>query len=339
MKFGTLITWFLLCPAFGWAFEPRFETPGQLLGEDIQPQSVHSLAIEPADGTTVPSIPVAGTLRKRSWRFSSGFPGTGRVNSALVAQLLDEGYELILSCDTAACGGFDFRFGIDVLLPPNMFVDLSDYFYLSARRETDEGLEGVSALISRTAQAGMVQVFDVRPDSAPTPAPTPKLVEDVAAPTSIPQATPEPNPEHNTDAKVESPALAPTPEAATDLATTLIQSGHVVLSDLSFETGASKLADDDFASLTALAAFLKDDTNRRIALVGHTDSKGSLAANTSLSQKRAAAVRSHLIKTHGVPKAQVEARGAGYLAPIATNLTEAGRTLNRRVEAVLLSGS
>jgi len=328
MKSGTLITWLLLCPAASWAFEPRFETPGQLLGEDIQPQSVLSLALSPATDGIVPTIPVAGTLRKRSWRFSSGFPGS--VNADLAAQLLDEGYELILSCDAAGCGGFDFRFGIDVLLPPQMFVDLSDYFYLSARRETDAGSEAVAALVSRTAQAGMVQIYDIRPDSVPAPEPTepsapidPPKVEEQTQPAVVPEVT----------------TAVTAPETAIDIAKTLAQSGHVVLSDLSFETGASRLADNDFASLAALAAFLKADPNRRIALVGHTDSKGSLAANTSLSQKRAAAVRTRLINTHGVPKAQVEAQGAGYLAPIATNLTEEGRTRNRRVEAVLLSGS
>lgn len=304
MKKGTLITWLLLCPAAGWAFEPRFETPGQLLGEDIQPQSVLSLALSPATDGTVPTIPVAGTLRKRSWRFSSGFPGTGSVNADLAAQLLDEEYELILSCDADACGGFDFRFGIDVLLPPQMFVDLSDYFYLSARRETDAGPEAVAALVSRTAQAGMVQIYDIRPDSVPAPEPTeptapldPPKVEDLPKPAAVPEV---------------STPVAP-PETATDIAKTLAQSGHVVLSDLSFETGASRLADTDFASLAALAAFLKDDPNRRIALVGHTDSKGSLAANTSLSQKRAAAVRTRLVNTHGVPKAQIEAQGLSLI--------------------------
>lgn len=330
MKSGTFITWLLLCPTASWAFEPRFETSGQLLGEEIQSQSVLSLALEPATNGTVPTLPVAGILRKRSWRFSSGFPGTGNVNAELAAQLLDEGYELILSCDAAGCGGFDFRFGIDVLLPPQMFVDLSDYFYLSARRETDDGPEAVAALVSRTAQAGMVQIYDIRPDSVPAPEPTepnapidPPKVEDQPKPAAVPEVT--------------TPVTLP--ETAMDIAKTLAQSGHAVLSDLSFETGASKLADDDFASLAALAAFLKDDPNRRIALVGHTDNKGSLASNISLSQKRAAAVRNRLIKTYGVPKAQIDAQGAGYLAPIATNLTDAGRTRNRRVEAVLLSGS
>lgn len=330
MKSGTLITWLLLCPAVGWAFEPRFETPGQLLGEDIQPQSVLSLALSPATDGAAPTIPVAGTLRKRSWRFSSGFPGTGSANADLAAQLLDDGYELILSCDAAACGGFDFRFGIDVLLPPKMFVDLSDYFYLSARREGDAGPEGVAILVSRTAQAGMVQVFDVRPDSVPAPEPT-----EPSVPIALPKTEDQPQPAAVPEATTP---VAP-PETATDIAKTLAQSGHVVLSDLSFETGASKLSNGPFASLEALADFLEDDPNRRIALVGHTDSKGSLAANTSLSQKRATAVRNRLINTHGVLKAQVEAQGAGYLAPIATNLTEEGRTLNRRVEAVLLSGS
>ena len=44
-----------------------------------------------------------------------------------------------------------------------------------------------------------------------------------------------------------------------------------------------------------------------------------------------------LVEGHGVPRAQLEADGVGYLAPIASNLSEAGRQANRRVEAVLLT--
>jgi len=53
-----------------------------------------------------------------------------------------------------------------------------------------------------------------------------------------------------------------------------------------------------------------------------------------LSRRRAESVRQALIE-RGVPAERLEARGVGFLAPVASNATEAGRALNRRVELVL----
>ena len=124
--------------------------------------------------------------------------------------------------------------------------------------------------------------------------------------------------------------------APTDLAKALEVGGHVVLSDLEFETGSANLTEGSFNSLQALATYLADHPERRIALVGHTDSVGSLEGNIALSQKRARAVKDQLVTGFGVTAGQVDAQGIGYLAPIATNLSEVGRNANRRVEAVLL---
>ncbi len=72
-------------------------------------------------------------------------------------------------------------------------------------------------------------------------------------------------------------------------------------------------------------------------LVGHTDAEGALEGNISLSKKRAAAVKARLIDVFGVPEAQIDAQGVGYLVPVASNLTDDGRMMNRRVEAILNS--
>jgi OOP family OmpA-OmpF porin len=74
----------------------------------------------------------------------------------------------------------------------------------------------------------------------------------------------------------------------------------------------------------------------RVALVGHTDATGSLDANIALSRKRAASVKDRLVRAYGIAVSRLDAEGMGYLAPIASNLTQAGRDANRRVEAVLL---
>ena len=73
-------------------------------------------------------------------------------------------------------------------------------------------------------------------------------------------------------------------------------------------------------------------------LVGHTDAVGALEGNIRLSKKRAEAVMRRLIDGYGVDPVQLSAEGIGYLSPRASNATEEGRRLNRRVEVVLLSG-
>ena len=73
-----------------------------------------------------------------------------------------------------------------------------------------------------------------------------------------------------------------------------------------------------------------------VEVAGHTDSLGSDDYNQDLSQRRAEAVRQFLID-HGVPAGQVEARGYGEEEPVASNDTEEGRELNRRVEIRILN--
>jgi len=112
--------------------------------------------------------------------------------------------------------------------------------------------------------------------------------------------------------------------------------GRVILSDLSFALGSATLADDDYTSLATLAAYLKEDPTLLVALVGHTDTAGSLEGNIALSRKRANAVKERLIARYGIPSRQMDAEGMGYLAPVANNLYEAGREANRRVEVIIV---
>jgi OOP family OmpA-OmpF porin len=112
--------------------------------------------------------------------------------------------------------------------------------------------------------------------------------------------------------------------------------GHAILPGLAFGTGSADLGEGQAASLEELAAFLKANPDARVALVGHTDATGSLEGNTALSRRRAQAAVDYLTGRHGINAARISAEGAGYLAPVASNLTAEGREQNRRVEAVLL---
>jgi len=71
-----------------------------------------------------------------------------------------------------------------------------------------------------------------------------------------------------------------------------------------------------------------------VVIVGHSDNQGTLDANLALSQRRAEAVRDALV-SRGVAAERLDARGVGFLAPVASNATEEGRARNRRVELVL----
>ena len=68
--------------------------------------------------------------------------------------------------------------------------------------------------------------------------------------------------------------------------------------------------------------------------MGHTDSRGGFELNMNLSLERAEAVLEVLVNDYDVEQAWLKAKGVGFLAPVATNETEEGRALNRRVELV-----
>ena len=75
---------------------------------------------------------------------------------------------------------------------------------------------------------------------------------------------------------------------------------------------------------------LNDNMLITIELSGHTDNVGSEADNLTLSQNRADAVVAYLIQ-NGIKANRLTAKGYGETMPVATNDTEEGKQLNRRV--------
>ncbi|WP_171131957.1 MULTISPECIES: OmpA family protein [unclassified Ruegeria] len=247
----------------------------------------------------IPVRRVEGRVERLTWRLQAGASTTLQLLAPLRDQLIAQGYEILFECEARECGGFDFRFATEVVPTPDMYVAIQDYRFLSAALGDDV----LSLLVSRNPPDGYLQMIRVTPVDAPS---TPALV------------------------------IEETVDGSQGLLADLIRDGHVILADLHFPTGEFSLGEGPFKSLELLSNYLSDNPDVRLALVGHTDDTGDLQANITVSTERAQAVRTRLIETYGIDGNRVEARGAGYLAPITSNATPEGRDTNRRVEAVLL---
>lgn len=276
-----------------------------------------------ADSVTLPRAPytagttpqsITGTVTRRAFRLPGRSDTPVQIAAPIEQALRDDGFEIVFSCSETDCGGFDFRFQLSLLPAPAMFVDLGDFRYVLARREGKAGERFVSLLASRAGDTGTLHITEVAPLRADA---MPPRAEDSES----------------------EPVASPLPVTAEPfgMIAALEQSGHVVLSDIDFPSGAADLPPGAYASLRLIADWLADAGEARVVLVGHTDAIGSLEANTELSRRRAASVARAITDLAPQAGPRISSAGAGYLSPIASNLTEEGRALNRRVEIVLLS--
>jgi outer membrane protein OmpA-like peptidoglycan-associated protein len=87
-------------------------------------------------------------------------------------------------------------------------------------------------------------------------------------------------------------------------------------------------------NMRKFAASLQKYPNTRALIVGHTDSDGSAAYNMDLSDRRALSA-ANFVTAEGIDRARISTAGRGETEPIATNGTDAGRQLNRRVEVAI----
>ena len=110
--------------------------------------------------------------------------------------------------------------------------------------------------------------------------------------------------------------------------------GRIAIYGILFDVGKSTIKTESEPALAQIAAFLKENSVVNCWVVGHTDSDGSFQMNSDLSLNRAKAIKAYLEKKYSISSNRLIAEGVGPLAPIATNATEDGKRLNRRVELV-----
>lgn len=123
--------------------------------------------------------------------------------------------------------------------------------------------------------------------------------------------------------------------SATRIAAALRVQGRIALYSIHFMPEQATMRTDSRAVLEQVSDVLHDDPAMKLIIVGHSDGSDTVARGTELSRARAQTVMQALIKTWKVPAAQVSSVGIGPVSPIASNASEAGRALNRRIELVL----
>ncbi len=105
-------------------------------------------------------------------------------------------------------------------------------------------------------------------------------------------------------------------------------------SSIQFETGSADMKDTYMDEIEKLFEYLREN-DKRIKIIGHTDSAGSSEWNKRLSVERAKIVK-HRLNAMGISDERMEVFGMGDESPISTNSTSEGRQLNRRVEIEVL---
>jgi OOP family OmpA-OmpF porin len=273
-----------------------------------------AVPLRPWSPETGPTEGVEGAVEWSAFRLPEGVSALAAAREE-EARRGAEGWRTAFFCAAEGCGGFDFRMALDVLPPPAMRLDLFDFAALTMRR----GEAILVVLTSGGAGGGWLQRAMATP--ATPPAVAEPAAEDAQAASAPPtEAAPAPTPP------------APVGDAAALLAA-LDREGRVVLEGVAFAPGSTEPDRASAAALDAAAAALQARPGLSVAVVGHTDGSGDLAVNQRVSAARARAVLEALA-ARGVSRSRLEAAGAGWLAPRASNADATGQALNRRVELV-----
>ncbi|MBE0644876.1 MAG: OmpA family protein [Bacteroidetes bacterium] len=125
-------------------------------------------------------------------------------------------------------------------------------------------------------------------------------------------------------------------EIRRDLVLAPLKRGSAIpLKNVFFKFNSAVLRDESKPELDRLVKLLQAHPSMIIQVDGHTDDIGGYEFNLNLSRHRAAAMVNYLVE-HGINPVRLIPRGFGETRPVASNDTDEGRQLNRRVEYTIL---
>jgi len=107
------------------------------------------------------------------------------------------------------------------------------------------------------------------------------------------------------------------------------------LNDIYFGFNSFELPKESRIVIDEFSEFLEENDELKISIQGHTDNVGNDQDNLILSEKRAKAVYDALIQK-GISASRLSYKGFGESRPVASNVTEDGRSRNRRTEFVII---
>ena len=128
-----------------------------------------------------------------------------------------------------------------------------------------------------------------------------------------------------------------TPEEMT-LFEQVVSKGMFSTQDILFDVNKATIKAQSFTTINKIATFMKEYPGISFSIEGHTDSDGEALSNQKLSEARAESIKQALIK-FGIRDYRMRTKGWGEAKPITTNVTAEGRSINRRVEFISLTGT
>ncbi len=241
-----------------------------------------------------------GKLTRASYEIEKGRT-TLEVFRNYETALFGKGFATLFKCRNKGCGGRAFNHTV-VPYWDGFAENYSDQRYLAAKMQGPEGTVYAALYVVRNASAG-----------------GPKR-DRIYAQLDI----------------VEIKAMREKMEVvdAAAMQKALDAAGHIALYGILFDHNSAQIRPASKAALAEIAKLMTARPTLNLFVVGHTDNQGKLAYNRTLSQRRAESVAAYLNKVHRVKNARLVPHGLGFLAPVASNRTEAGRQKNRRVELV-----
>ena len=111
---------------------------------------------------------------------------------------------------------------------------------------------------------------------------------------------------------------------------------RIVLRGVNFDFDKSNIRPDARAILDEAVSTLKAESDIRVSVEGHTDSRGTDVYNQKLSERRADSVADYLSRG-GISRNRLSTEGFGESKPVASNMNEDGRAQNRRVELRIIN--
>jgi OOP family OmpA-OmpF porin len=104
---------------------------------------------------------------------------------------------------------------------------------------------------------------------------------------------------------------------------------------IQFPVGKSVIMPENYPLLSKIQQSIRIFGDPDVVIEGHTDSTGSNELNEHLSQQRSESVRQYLLANKTLSYDRIVAVGYGSSKPLASNATEEGRAVNRRIDVII----